>query len=279
MKRFTKFGVIGASVVLATSLAHAANTDLVLGITGNGASSDAVVDLGSAAQVGVGGASVVDLIDSRGASFSATGLSGTSFQSLLSSVFSGGVNGANMTLAGGQGGSSTFFYLSANRGSAGSDPTAPLSTTPTTWSKNQQGTVGGYPAGVLNGASISFQGGNAAISDGTASAPNTSSFSYLILGVNNLSTSVNSYQLTLPNTTVSGGKAYEDVWFNKASGSSLLGWQYQGYLTLDLTGDTTQLLTFTPAAVAVPEPGTYGLMAGLGLLVVAVRRQFSGKVA
>lgn len=278
MKRFTKFGVIAAGVVLATSLAQAANTDLVLGITGNGASSDAVVDLGSAAQVGVGGSSVIDLIDSRGASFSATGLSGTSFQSLLSSVFSSGVNGANMTLAGGQGGSSTFFYLSANRGSTG-NPTTPLSTMPTTWTKNQQGTVGGYPAGVLNGASISFQGGNAAIADGTASAPNTSSFSYLILGANNSSTSVNSYQLTLPNTAVSGGKAYEDVWVNKASGSSLTGWQYQGYLTLDLTGDTTQLLTFTPSAVAVPEPGTYGLIAGLGLLVVAVRRQFSGKVA
>jgi hypothetical protein len=261
-------------------VARAGNTDLVLGFTGNNAANEAVVDLGTAAQVGVGGSSVVDLIDSRGSSFSATTLSGASFKSLLTSVYGSinGVNSANMTLAGGNNGVSTFYYLSANRGSAGSDPTVALSTTPFAWSKSQQQSVGGLTAGVLNAAAISFQGGNAAVAVGSAGSPNTTSYSYNVLGLNNPNTSVQSFQTQLPDTTVTGGLAYEDVWFNNTQGTGLTGWQYKGYLTLDLTGDTTQLLTFTPA-VAVPEPSTYGLIAGLGLLAVAVRRQLSTKSA
>lgn len=280
MNKLTKTAILAAGMALASQVAQAANTDLVLGFTGNGASSDAVIDLGSAAQVGVGGTSVIDLIDSRGASFSATGLSGANFQTLLNSVFTGvnGVNGAGLTLGGGQGGLSTFFYLTANRGAAGSDPTTPLSGAPFAWSKSGQQSVGGYPAGVLNGAAISFQGGNAAVPLSSGGAVNTASFSYLILGTGNTGTSVASYQ-TVPSATVSGGKAYEDVWLDSNAGTSLGGWQYKGYLTLDLSGATTQMLTFTPSTVAVPEPSSYGLLGGLGLLVVAARRQFAQKSA
>lgn len=282
MKKLTKSALLAPGVALAAQTTHATGTDLVLGFTGNGASSDAVIDLGSAAQVGINGSSVVDLIDNRGASFSATGLSGSSFQSLLSSVFSGGVNGAGMTLVGGQNGLATFFYLSQNRGAAGSDPTVPLSSAPFAWSKSQQQSVGGYPAGVLNGAGITGQGGSAPVplsvpnpTPPPATVINTASFSYLIGGVNNGGNSVASYQ-SVPGASVSGGKAYEDVWFDGVAGAALTGWTYKGYLTLDLSGDTQDLLTFTPA-VAVPEPATYGAIAGLGLLVVSIRRQLTGK--
>ncbi len=272
MNRLTKAALIAASAILVAQAARAGNTDLVLAFTPTGAgTTEADIDLGSAAQVGIGGSSVVDLIDSRGSAFSATGLSGSGLSTLLTTAFGSTVpNGADLTLAGGQGGSSTFFYLSANRGAAGSDPTVALSSTPFAWTKNQQGTVGGAAAGVLNGNSISFQGGNAAVSIGTSSAPNTSSFSVAILGVNSPGTPVSAYQTQLPDTAVSAGKAFEDIWYNNAG----TGWHYQGYLTLDLSGGTTEMLTFTPAASAVPEPSTYGLVAGLGLLAVAFRRQF-----
>ena len=239
------------------------------------ATATTIADLGSAVQIGLGGSSVVDLIDSRGSAFSATGLSGTSFQGLLNTALGSSVpDGAAMTLAGGANGSATFFYLSANRGLAGSDPTLPLSTAPVAWTHNQQASIGGFPAGVRNGNSINGRGLNASVSIGTGASPNTSSFSYAILGVNNGATAVSSFQSQLPDTTISGGKAFEDVWFDaSASGTSLNGWVYEGYLTLDLTGDTTDLLTFTPASV--PEPSSFSLLAGLGLLAVAVRRQWA----
>ena len=278
MNKLSKLALVAGATMIAHAT-QASNTDLVLGFTGNGSSSDAVVDLGSASFMGVGGSSVVDLIDSRGASFSATGLSGSSFQSLLSSVFPSGVNGAGMTLAGGAGGVSTFFYLTQNRGMAGTDPSQPLSSASGlfAWSKSGEQSVGGYPASVLNGASINNnpgQGGNAAVPLTQNGAVNTSSFSYQILGVNNAGNSVASYQ-PVPSATVSGGKAYEDVWFDTVAGAGMAGWTYKGYLTLDTTGDTTQVLTFTPAGVAVPEPATYGALAGLGLLVMTIRRQLT----
>lgn len=272
MNRLAKMAVCATGVALLAQAAHGSNTDLVLGFTGNGATSDAVIDLGSAAQAGIGGSGAVDLIDSRGAAFSASGLAGSDFQNLLNSVFTTGVNGAGMTMAGGQGGITTTFYLTQNRGTAGSDPAQPLSAPPFSWGKSGQQSVGGYPAGVLNGAGISFQGGNAAVPLSSGGSVNTASFSYLILGLNNAGNSVASYQ-GVPSAMVSGGVAYEDVWFNSyISGSpALTGWSYEGFLTLDLTGSTTALLSFTP--VTVPEPTTFTLLGGLGLLAVASRRR------
>ncbi len=56
----------------------------------------------------------------------------------------------------------------------------------------------------------------------------------------------------------------EDLYGVKANGTaaSLLG---------TVTFDSTGPLTFN--AVAVPEPATYGVLAGLGLLALCVRRQ------
>ena len=267
MIKFSKAACLAAGVALATTAVQASNTDLVLGLTGNGATSDVAIDLGSAAQVGIGGSTVVDLIDTRGTGFSATGLAGSTFQSLLNSVFTTGVNGAGMTLAGGQGGITTSFYLSQNRGAPGTDPRQPLSAKPFSWSKSAQQSVGGYPAGVLNGASISFQGGNAAVPLSISGSLNTASYSYLMLGVNNPGNSVASYQ-TVPGAVVAGNLAYEDVWFNSyiSGSSSLTDWSYVGYLTLDLTGNNS-MLSFTPA----PEPSSLAILGGLGALFLVNR--------
>src|SRR5690348_7279798 len=223
MNRLIKAALLATSAILVVQASRAANSDLLLSFTPSAGTTEADIDLGSAVQIGLGGSSVVDLIDSRGSAFSATGLSGTSFQGLLNTALGSSVpDGAAMTLAGGANGSATFFYLSANRGLAGSDPTLPLSTAPVAWTHNQQASIGGFPAGVLNGNSINGRGLNASVSIGTGASPNTSSFSYAILGVNNGATAVSSFQSQLPDTTISGGKAFEDVWFDaSASGTSL----------------------------------------------------------
>jgi hypothetical protein len=74
--------------------------------------------------------------------------------------------------------------------------------------------------------------------------------------------------LNNPNSTTpanfTSGSVIEDLYGTKAnnSTSALLG---------TLTFDSTGTLTFS--AVAVPEPSTYGVLAGLGLLALCVRRQ------
>lgn len=50
------------------------------------------------------------------------------------------------------------------------------------------------------------------------------------------------------------------------------GWVDEGTIDINLNNDTIGFST-----VAVPEPSTYGLFAGAGLLAVALRRQFSVK--
>jgi hypothetical protein len=52
---------------------------------------------------------------------------------------------------------------------------------------------------------------------------------------------------------------------------------YEGTLNIDLSGPNA-IVDFTPAgfAAAVPEPSTYGLIAGAGLLIVSLRRQLRG---
>jgi hypothetical protein len=49
----------------------------------------------------------------------------------------------------------------------------------------------------------------------------------------------------------------------------------EGTLNLDFTG-ASPVADFTPAPV--PEPSTYGLLAGAGLLLLALRRQFRSSI-
>ena len=68
---------------------------------------------------------------------------------------------------------------------------------------------------------------------------------------------------------------YEDLW--STSSSSLSGTQpfnYDGYFTLDLTGNSPSL-TFTP----VPEPTSVSLLLGTGLLLLSLRRKSIGSIA
>ena len=68
-----------------------------------------------------------------------------------------------------------------------------------------------------------------------------------------------------PSSTFDGtGVLYEDLW--KATPNN--SYTYLGYLTMDLSGSSGQL-TFTPSALAVPEPGPISLCALAGLSFLA----------
>ena len=74
---------------------------------------------------------------------------------------------------------------------------------------------------------------------------------------------------------LSSGSIALALWENTKTGSSTVnGWVDEGTFNIDVQSDT---VTFT--TTAVPEPGTYGLMAGFGLLAVGLRHQLSNRKA
>lgn len=78
-----------------------------------------------------------------------------------------------------------------------------------------------------------------------------------------------------PLQTFNGTVLVEDLWKNDAT-SGAQPWTELGTLTLNF-GGATPTVTFDP--VAVPEPATYGILAGAGLLALSVRRQLGRKSA
>lgn len=82
-----------------------------------------------------------------------------------------------------------------------------------------------------------------------------------------------------PDSAVSPSSVlYEDLWYtSKSTISGSAGFTYEGYFTLDLTG-SQPLLTFTGVS-AVPEPATYALLSGAGLLMLVLRRRWTGGIA
>ena len=69
-----------------------------------------------------------------------------------------------------------------------------------------------------------------------------------------------------------------DLYHDNDSGTAGRNYLYQGYFNLDIGTASGNLssadLTYDPA-VPVPEPASYGLLAGAGLLVLGLRRQFT----
>jgi len=77
-----------------------------------------------------------------------------------------------------------------------------------------------------------------------------------------------------PMTTISGTTLVEDIWNSTTTPGA---YHLLGTLTVNF-GGANPVATFD-AVTAVPEPSTYGLIAGAGLLLVSLRRQFSAKSA
>ena len=241
------------SMMLLAQAAHAAfaNGDLLLGYTAAGAlPNDYVIDLGAATTVvGVGGTSPVDL---------------SSHVSQFNTIFTGGLNGLQMGAAGGINALSSTLYVSELRNGVGSPGTAGSSapiTIANTVSRTGLSDLGamiqslGISGG--QGTSIAATDPNGSWNNKVAPAAVANSF--------NQDTGIN------PNSTATSSVILEDLYKGINSGGNL-SWSYVGYLTFDDSG-ASPALGFTPSGTVVPEPSTYGLAAGVGLLLVSIRRQ------
>jgi hypothetical protein len=265
MRKFIKTSMLAAcclALVAGSAQAQYNNNDLILGFenaTFNGTTftgpNDYIIDLGQPSVVGVGGAPGVPL--------TLSGFNLSTFTGLYTSL-SGGVN---MGVVGGNGVGTTTrnVFLTQLRAALG-DPTMAGSMAPTPINSTSDAGAIGSVANMVNALPLS-PGGSTTITPGSGN-----SWSQRV--------SPNQVLAPLPSFLSATGRdpmagvstgtlIFEDLW-RGGTGTGSNPFTYLGFFTLD-TGVGS--LTFTPA---VPEPSTYGAFAGAGLLLLALRRQFSG---
>jgi hypothetical protein len=184
--------------------------------------------------------------------------------STFNSTFSG-LNGTSMGVVGGSPAFTGFnLYTTELRSSLGS-PSLPGSSQPMQLSAGPlKSAVGDVSVmignlGLSAGQSTTVARGDANSFNNKVASPGIGSF-YTDSGLN-------------PLGTASGNVIYEDLW--QQAGNNTFA--YQGYFTLDLSGNTSQVLTFTSSAV--PEPSAFALLGGFSVLGLCFRRRFAGKAS
>ena len=71
---------------------------------------------------------------------------------------------------------------------------------------------------------------------------------------------------------------YSDSVIGSGRTATTTGWQELGTFVIDApTGGNDGTITFNGVNASVPEPATYGVLAGAGLLLLSLRRQFLSK--
>jgi hypothetical protein len=222
------------------------HNDILIGFTKAGSTGDLVIDLGTASQIGVGGTGPVDLnLNGNVGQTSSdllnqlTGLFGSTSVIQWGSVGGHFTSGANFAI----------YSTVAHGATAPFAPGAP-----------------GQIMGAVNTAGHALADIGGGVTANQAVVDPTQNFGESwteIVAPGTLSSSFsNKYynpDSALASVTV------EDLYVSTATSQSLLG-------TLTFTSGN---LVFTP--VAVPEPATYGALAGLGVLALSLRRQFMRK--
>jgi hypothetical protein len=249
MKNLSKAAVLSAMAVLAGQAAYAqiAADDLILGFNKSG-KSDYVIDLGAFSSLST------TAVTHLGADASLTTFN-TTFTS-LAGVNAAVVGGNNSTVTG-----VGDAYLDKVRVGAINGPlTAGTETALSPVSRNQIALAGSDVNSVnagVNGDFTSFIG--------TSTTDNGSGTFLQNLNAP-LGTSLADF---------SSGVLTLDIFKATRPASGNSGWAFDGTVSLDFTGGSP-IVDFTPAgfSAAVPEPSTYGMLAGGGLLALALRRQF-----
>lgn len=243
MKDSLKIALVAAASLAVASSAIAQPTsyssgDLLLGFTdGNGAHNDLVLDLGPVSGLTAGPVNV--------------GATPSTLSSQLTANY-GGIGNANFGFVASSFTSSTHYstYATVAHGSPAPNLGAP-------------GTLDSAVTGV-----------GQAIGDGSGPYANSQSYNanqgFGFSWTENISGGSSLWQLNTtggsPDAKASGTAAVVEDLYGRVNtpGLTLLG-----TLTLQPSGE----VDFAP--VPVPEPTTYGLIAGLGLLAVTLRRQFA----
>jgi hypothetical protein len=254
MKNSYKIALLAALGLASVTVAQAQlqTGDLVLGFTSQGAgvTQDYVVDLGSLPAFGSANVTLNPL---------STTLLGSTFGANLA-------NGAvNVGIVGGNS-SGSYIYDSVLDGGTGTPTVAGSSAPATPPSKSgiasAAGTLGAVAGGVNAFAGNSDFTGNIAQSPAAVGTAANSFSSYI-------------YDNPLTQIGAGAGSIVLDIYKDAASGKTgTTGWAYEGNVTINLS---TGADTFD--AVSVPEPTTYGLLAGAGLLAVSLRNKLSRKNA
>lgn len=250
MKHLAIASALIAGAIMASQSVQAQNTvtanDLYMGFqnAAGGGSADYIINLGSAFSL-IDSTSVIDLSSDFSLSdFDSTALQGNNSGATIMGGIVGGSNGNTPS----------DLFVTTLAGSA-----APLSLTRSqdnsAFAAFSQVMGPGVGSGVLDSSKSWETSIEPAFSAGTF---------YGVTGDN-------------PDSTVSTGTVlYEDLW--GTSNSSGLGgaqpFTYEGYFTLDLTGDGSPELTFTSALVPVPEPSTY-LVSSVGAVLFLLFRSRS----
>jgi hypothetical protein len=267
MNRLMKCAALVAGVTLASRAAQAASTDLIIGFNQYpSVTKDYVIDLGTSAGVGIGGSSVVDLSSSYSSS-------------LFSSTFPGGATGVDVGVVGGAGGTSARVFATQLRSGGAGVATTPGSTAPVNIiNATALAQTGVLPGSVINANNLTSGNTGATMGNSINTASpdfdaNGTSWSAIIApGTSQNLGAVMAGNLNFdPRVSIGGAAAttFLDLWEENRVGASVNSWHYDGYFTLNQSANT---LTFTPAAL-VPEPGSYVLLAGGGLLAIWLRRR------
>jgi hypothetical protein len=244
MKNITKAAILSAAVALVCQGAYAATDDLILGFTGNSATTDTTFNLGTFSTTSISTGTLGAL---SGSPFTSSGVFGFTAQ-----------NGASQ----GTGIDVSVARTGSNAGSVKGTESAPAVFSGATTLAAANSDVKSI---IIGSGTTSFTGNSYSANTVAANPPaqNDSVFSD-DNGVSSLvanGTTMDIYQLTIGPS--SGHLAVKDVV------------TYVGELELFNTGGVESYV-FDPSGVsaAVPEPATYGALAGAGLLALSLRRQF-----
>jgi len=259
MKNLTKAVILSAAVALTSQVSQA---QFFLGFTSGTAANDYIINLG-------------DL-----STFSTTAITDLSGLVSLSQFGSGGVTPVATASAG------AVFAKSAIGTVVGDAGAVTLART----GNNALGTQGTESAQAqVSGGSISSATSEISllsagvVSAGTIASPNTSSFTYQgsAVAAGSVAQDLNA---TASHVMV-GGKITEDVFSATRTSAATRGttstpFGFIGSLLIDLSG-SSPVVEYIPAgfSAAVPEPATYGLIAGAGLLLLSLRRQLGRVIA